>query len=111
MQNLIMYVVITILMSAVLIGFGAPFIAMAMLVYSAAATRLSGAIRFGVACGIAALGVAPSYDAYGGPLPIYVRLLRGEPVTFAAAASALIVTWVVFMILARIFTRRRLAHG
>jgi hypothetical protein len=111
MQTFIMYVVITILMSAVLIGFGAPFIAMAMLVYRAAATRLSGAIRLGLACGIAALGVAPSYDAYGGPLPIYVRLLRGEPVTFAAAALALIATWIAFVILARLIGRRRPAHA
>ena len=111
MQTFIMYVVITILMSAVLIGFGAPFIAVAMLVYRATANRLSAATRLGLACGIAALGVAPSFDAYGGPLPIYVRLLRGEPVTFAAAALAFIVTWIVFTILARLFTRRRLAHG
>jgi hypothetical protein len=111
MQTFIMYVVITILMSAVLVGFGAPFIAMAILVYRVAAARLSGAIRLGLACGIAALGVAPSYDAYGGPLPIYVRLLRGEPVTFAAAALALIATWIAFVILVRLIGRRRPAHA
>ena len=111
MQTFIMYVVITILMSAVLIGFGAPFIAMAMLVYRTTATLLSSAARLALASAIAALGVAPSYDPYGGPLPIYLRLLRGEPVTLAAAALALVVTWIVFMILARLFTRRRLAHA
>ena len=111
MQTFIMYVVITILMTGVLIGFGAPFIAMAMLVYRAAATRLSEATRLAVACGIAALGVAPSYDAYGGPLPIYMRLLRGEPVTLGAAALALIMTWIVFMTLARLFSRRSHAHA
>jgi len=111
MQTFIMYIVITILMSAVLIGFGAPFIAIAMLVYRATATRLSGAMRLGVACGIAALGIAPCYDAYGGPLPIYVRLLRGEPVNFAAAAIAVVVTWIAFMVLARLFSRRRPAHA
>jgi hypothetical protein len=109
MQSFIMYVVITILMSGVLIGFGAPFIAMAVLVYRATAARLSGAMR--LACGIAALGIAPSYDAYGGPLPIYVRLLRGEPVNFGAAALALIVTWIALMMLARLFGRRRPAHA
>jgi hypothetical protein len=106
-----MYVVITILMTGVLIGFGAPFIAMAMLVYRATATRLSRAMRLGVACGIAALGIAPCYDAYGGPLPIYVRLLRGEPVNFAAAAFALVVTWVIFIILTRLFGRRQPAYA
>ena len=111
MQTFIMYVVITILMTGVLIGFGAPFIAMAMLVYRATATRLSGAMRLGVACGIAALGIAPSYDAYGGPLPIYVRLFRGEPVNFAAAAIAVVVTWITLMILTRLFSRRRPAHA
>lgn len=111
MQTFIMYVVITILMTGVLIGFGAPFIAMAMLVYRAAATRLSGRTRLAIACGIAALGVAPSYDAYGGPLPIYTRLLRGEPVTPGAAALALIMTWILFMTLARLFIRRRHAHA
>ena len=111
MQTFIMYVVITILMTGVLIGFGAPFIAMAMLVYRAAATRLSEATRLTLACGIAALGVAPSYDAYGGPLPIHMRLLRGEPVTLGAAALALIMTWIVFMILVRLFSRRRHAHA
>jgi hypothetical protein len=99
MQTFIMYVVITILMSGVLIGFGAPFIAAAMFVYRASATRLTDAMRLGLACAIAALGIAPSYDAYAGPLPIYVRLLRGEPVNFAAAALALIVTWIALMML------------
>jgi hypothetical protein len=110
-QSFIMYVVITILMSGVLIGFGAPFIAMAMFVHRVITTRLSDTMRLGLTCAIAALGIAPSYDAYGGPLPIYVRLLRGEPVNFAAAAFALVVTWIVFLILARLFTRRRLAHA
>jgi hypothetical protein len=111
MQTFIMYVVITILMAGVLIGFGAPFIAMAVLVYRAAATRLSDATRLALASGIAALGVAPSYDAYGGPLPIYVRLLKGEPVNFVAAALALVVTWIALIILARLFARRRPAHA
>lgn len=111
MQTFIMYVVITILMSAVLVGFGAPFIALAVLVHSAAATRLSSAARLALAAGIAALGVAPSYDAYGGPLPIYARLLRGEPVNFAAAVLALVATWIAFMLLARLFVRRRPAHA
>jgi hypothetical protein len=110
MQSFFMYVVITTLMSAVLIGFGAPFIAMAVLVYRAAA-RLSGVRRLAFACAIAALGVAPSYDAYAGPLPIYVRLLRGEPVTFAAAALSLVMTWIVFLTLARLVGRRRLARA
>jgi hypothetical protein len=111
MQSFFMYVVITTLMSAVLIGFGAPFIAMAVLVYRAAAARLSGVRRLAFACAIAALGVAPSYDAYAGPLPIYVRLLRGEPVTFAAAALSLVMTWIVFLTLARLVGRRRLARA
>jgi hypothetical protein len=111
MQSFIMYVVITILMACVLIGFGAPFIAIAVLAYRATATRLSAAARLALASAIAALGVAPYYDAYGGPLPIYARLLRGEPVTLPAAVLALVVTWIVFMILARLFTQRRLAHA
>ena len=111
MQTFIMYTVITILMAGVLIGFGVPFIAMAILVYRAAASRLSSAARLALASAIAALGVAPSFDPYGGPLPIYVRLLRGESVTFAAAALALVVTWIAILMLARLFVRRRHAHA
>jgi hypothetical protein len=111
MQTFNMYVVITALMSAVLIGLGAPFIAMAVLVYRATAARLTGTRRLALACAIAALGVAPSYDAYAGPLPIYVRLLRGEPVTFAAAALSLIATWIALLTLAHLVGRRRLARG
>ncbi len=111
MQTAIMYVVITLLMSGVLVGFGLPFLALAWFAWRWTVGRLGETARLAVASAIAAIGIAPAYDAYKGPLPIWVRLLRGEPVTLVSALIAIVVTWLVLMALARLVVRRRPAQA
>ena len=110
-QTFIMYVVITVFMAPVVLGFGIPFIILAGVVYRWAAPGLSHAARLALACGVAALGIAPAYDAYAGPLPIYVRLLRNESVTTGAAVASVAATWILFLVVAQIFVRRPLKHS
>ncbi len=84
MQTAILYIVITLLMSGVLVGFGLPFLARGLGVARWTRGALADGTRLALAAAIAAIGIAPAYDAYQGPLPIWVRLLRGEPVTLVA---------------------------
>ncbi len=107
MQTAIMYAVITLLMSGLLVGFGLPFLALAWLAWRWTAGRLGDAARLALASAIAALGIAPAYDPYGGPLPIAVRLMRGEPVTVLGALVSLSATFIVLVALARLLVRRR----
>ncbi len=107
MQTAIMYIVITALMAPVLLGFAVPFLAAAFIAYRAARTSLSYDKRVALASAIAALGIAPSYDDYGGPLPIFVRLVRGETVAPAAAIVSVAATLAVVLVLARRMSRQR----
>ena len=111
MQIAIQYAVVTLLMSGVLIGFGLPFILVAWAVFRWTAGRITGRARPALASAIAALGVAPSYDPYGGPLPVTVRLMRGEPVTLLAALVSFAVTWLVLMAFASLVSRRKPSHA
>jgi hypothetical protein len=107
MQTSIVYIVITLLMAPVLFGFGVPFLIAATIFYRAAASRLPAGWRLALASVIAGLGVAPSFDDYGGPLPIYVRIARGEHVSLTAALVSFVLTWVIMWALARVVTRMR----
>ncbi len=107
MQDALLYVVITLLMSAVLAAFGLPFLVAAWAFARATRGALGEATRLALAAAIAAIGIAPTYDAYRGPLPITIRLLRGEPVPPVAAAVSLLVTWLLFLALAWALARRR----
>jgi len=111
MQTAILYIVVTLLMSGVLVGFGLPFLAAAWAVFRLARGALADGTRLALAAAIAAIGIAPAYDAYRGPLPIWIRLLRGEPVTPIPALVALVVTWLALMALGRLVMRRRAAHA
>jgi hypothetical protein len=107
MPTVLLYVVITLLMSGVIIAFGLPFLFAAWIFAHLTRGALADGSRLGFSAAIAAVGIAPNYDAYHGPLPIYVRLIRGEPVTAAAAVASLFVTWLVLFSIARLFARRR----
>ncbi len=107
MQDVTLYIVITALMSAVLVAFGLPFLALAWAFARATRRALADGTRLALAAAVAAVGIAPNYDAYRGPLPIYMRLLRGEPVPLVAAAVSLLVTWLLLLAVAWAFARRR----
>jgi hypothetical protein len=107
MQLALLYIVITVLMSAVIIAFGLPFLVAGWLFARFTRGAIAAGPRIALAAAVAALGIAPNYDAYRGPLPIYMRLVRGEPAPFVASAVSLVITWLVLLAIARFFARRR----
>ncbi|AOJ07253.1 hypothetical protein WS62_06280 [Burkholderia sp. ABCPW 14] len=107
MQTFLMYLLITVLMAPLLLVYGLPFIVGARLFSRLARAHLGARVRYAVACGIAALGIAPSYDAYRAPLPIYAHRLEGADVSTGFMLASFAVTWIVVMIAARLCTRRR----
>jgi len=109
MQTALLYVVITVLMSGVIVTFGLPFLAAAWAFARWTRGALADRTRLGLAAAIAAIGIGPDYDAYRGPLPIYMRLVRGEPVVPIAAVVSLVVTWLVLFAIARLVARRSAA--
>jgi hypothetical protein len=116
MHDALLCIVITLLMSSVMVAFGLPFLALAWafarLAYGALSdgTRLAIAAAIAaIAAAIAAIGIAPDYDAYRGPLPIYMRLVRGVPVGLVAAVVSLAITWMLLFAVARVIARRRAA--
>ncbi|HXZ15538.1 MAG TPA: hypothetical protein VEH77_06140 [Roseiarcus sp.] len=107
METALLYVLITLLMAGVVLSFGLPFLVAAWVFARSTRGALADATRLALAAAIAAIGIAPNYDAYRGPLPIFVRLVRGEPVTLIAAVVSLIATWLVLYAVARLVVRRR----
>ncbi len=115
MQTFLLYLLITVLMAPLLAVYGLPFIAVARGFSRIARARIGDRLRRAIACAIAAAGIAPAYDAYRAPLPIYARrLLDGVSVDAGFALASFGVTWIVVMLVAQLCTRRRAApqtHG
>jgi len=101
LQSLLMYAAITVLMAPLLVVYGLPFIAGARGFSYFAQLWLSERSRLLIASAIAALGIAPSYDVYKSPVPIYARLLDGAEVSGPFMLASFLVTWIVVMALAR----------
>jgi hypothetical protein len=110
LQSLSMYAAITVLMAPLLVVYGLPFIAGARGFSYFAQLWLGERSRFVIASAIAALGIAPSYDVYKSPVPIYARLLDGAEVSGPFMLASFFVTWIVVMALAhqtdRVLARR-----
>jgi hypothetical protein len=98
LQSFFIYAVITILMTPLLVVYGIPFILAARLFNHVARTRLKDSTRFISACGIAALGIAPAYDIYRAPLPIYTWLLDGRSVGAGFMLASFLLTWLVVVV-------------
>lgn len=107
MQTAILYVVITLLMSGVIVAFGLPFIALGLAFAHWTRGLIAEGTRIALSAAIAAIGIAPNYDAYRGPLPIWARLMRGESVTLVGALASIAVTWIALFLIARFVSRRR----
>jgi acyl-CoA reductase-like NAD-dependent aldehyde dehydrogenase len=101
MQNFLVYVVITVLMVPLLVAYGLPFIVAAKAFHRITRNGLSEKRRFIVACGIAALGIAPAYDMYRAPLPIYAFLMDGRNPGWGFMVVSFLVTWVVVVVQAK----------
>ena len=104
MQEFLIHLVITVLMSAVLLFWAIPFIAAAVFFHRRSAPRLGPQARLLMACGIAALGIAPHFDAYRQPLTIWLRWWHGDEVSIGYALLSFIVTWAV------VYGQMRLLH-
>ena len=97
-QEFLIYLVITLLMSPLLIVLGLPFIILAKIVHRVSAHWMSAGPRFVLACGIAALGIAPAYDMHRMPTPIYTWLLAGDPVSMPHMLVSFTITWLVILL-------------
>lgn len=106
LQTFAFYAVILALMTPLLLFYGIPFILIAKVVHHYTALWLSGRARFVLACGVAALGIAPTFDPYGGPYPFYLDLIDGNPINPGGAAVALLVTWGIVMLKLKTLHRR-----
>ena len=107
MQTFLMVIVILVLMTPLLLFYGLPFIVAAKLFHSLTPLWLTERTRLGAACGIAALGIAPSFDAFWMPKSIYLELLAGNPVDPLAALLSLGLTWLVVTLQVHLFAHRR----
>jgi hypothetical protein len=100
-QTFFLYAVITILMTPLLLVYGIPFILLARVFNQHAKPLLKDSTRFYAACGIAALGIAPAYDRYRAPLPIYTWLVEGNSPGLGYMVLSFLVTWLVVVVQTR----------
>jgi len=111
MQTFLMAVLILVLLTPLLLFYGLPFIAAAVLFHRHSARWIGSRPRFVIACGIASLGIAPLFDPYWAPRSIYLLLWAGTPVDPWAAMLSFAITWLVVTLQARTVFRRRLARA
>lgn len=98
LQTFFIYAVITILMAPLLVVYGLPFIAVAKVFDHFAQLWMKDSTRFIASCGIASLGIAPAYDIYRAPLPIYTHLLGGDSVGAGFMLASFLVTWLIVVV-------------
>ena len=110
-QMLAMGAVITVLLLPLLLVYSTPFLLVAAVLELRGEGWLGQPVRRILACGIFALGIAPAYDAYLAPQPIYVRLLAGESVPIGAELLSLVLTWTLVALLASSLVRLRAPRG
>ena len=102
-----MYATITAIMAPLLVAYGIPFIAAALLFHRMTAKALAPRVRLAAACAVAALGIAPAYDAYRAPKPIYTWLVDGRAIAPGFAIASFALTWLAVYAAARTFERLR----
>jgi hypothetical protein len=107
MQEFLIHLVIVVLMAGVLLFWAIPFIAAAVLFFRRSASWLGENARLVIACGIAAAGIAPHFDAYRQPHPIWLRWWGGDEVSAGYALVSVLVTWAVVYGQMRLLRRHR----
>ncbi|HYA76683.1 MAG TPA: hypothetical protein VED83_07215 [Burkholderiaceae bacterium] len=106
LQMLAMYTVITVMLLPLLLFFSIPFLLASAAFNAVSAIWLDQPVRRILASGVAALGIAPAYDTYLSPRPIYTRLLTGEPVELGASLLSIALTWVLIGLVVEVLARR-----
>lgn len=107
MQEFLIHLVITVLMAGVLLFWAIPLIALAIVIFHKTAAWFGEPTRLLLACGIAAAGIAPHFDAYRQPHPIWLRRWDGDEVSVAYALVSFVATWAVVYGQMRLLRRRR----
>ncbi len=98
LQNFFIHAVIIILMAPLLVFYGLPFVFVAKVFNHYGKLWYSDKARFILACGIASIGIAPAFDRYRAPMPIYYTwLTEGTTVSLGYMVVSFLVTWVVVM--------------
>jgi hypothetical protein len=105
LQTFLVYAVITVLMAPLLLLYGLPFILLAGAFTRLAKPRFSNGKRLLLSCGIAALGIAPAYDTYRAPLPIYTWLLDDRAPSAGFMLASFAVTWVLVLLPVKLLSR------
>lgn len=111
MQEFLIHLVIVVLMAGVLLFWAIPFVAVAVLFFRRSAPWLGEGARLAVACGIAAAGIAPHFDLYRQPHPIWLRWWSGDEVSAGYALLSFLVTFAVVYGQMRLLRRHRHAHA
>jgi hypothetical protein len=101
LQTFCIYAVITVLMTPLLLLYGLPFILLARVFNHFAQLWLKDGTRFIISCAIAALGVAPAYDIYRAPLPIYRWLWNQQAPSAGFMLASFLVTWLLLVLQTR----------
>ncbi len=107
LQTIVIHALIVILLAPLLLCYGLPFIGAAVLFHRYTTAWLGERMRFTVACGIAALGIAPSFDMYRGPTAIWLRWWNGETVGALAALLSFALTWLIVQLQLKTLAHRR----
>lgn len=109
MQEFLIHLVIVVLMAGVLLFWAIPFIAAAIVFFRKSAAWLGEPTRLALACGIAAAGIAPHFDIYRQPHPIWLRWWQGDEVSAGYALASFAVTWAVVYAQMRLLRRHHRA--
>ncbi|MEJ6002965.1 hypothetical protein [Paucibacter soli] len=112
-QEFLVYLVITVLMNPLLLVLGLPFILLGKLFHHFGALWFRDGPRFALACGIAALGIAPAYDEHRMPTPIYTWLMgwdiagEASQLSLAAMLVSFGITWAIVWAKARKLAQKK----
>ena len=111
MQEFLIHLVILVVMAGVLLFFAIPFLAAAWLIQRRSAAWLGDGPRLALASAVAAFGIAPSFDAYRQPQPIWLRWCEGDAVGTGVALLSFALTWAVVFVSLRSLRRRPAASA
>ena len=107
LQTFVIHALIVILLTPLLLFYGLPFIVAARLFHRHTTLWLSERMRFTLACGIASLGIAPSFDEYRGPMAIWLHWWSGEEVGAVTVLVSFALTWLIVQFQLKTLTHHR----
>lgn len=108
LQTFLIHAVIVVLMLPVMLVLAWPFLIAAVIANRYGKRWLADdRQRLLAACAIAALGIAPAFNAYRFPRPIYLTLWDGDSVGWGAVIVSFLLTWLLVWLQVRMLAHRR----